>query len=133
MKKIGYKTNYIESVNYEGYYGDLTKKAEDDDYVAECDETENGKKILGKTICCFVEKDLPGSKEEKSVIPRILENLLWERRVTRASAFYEEFHMKDGTVIDGNLAGPKEDDEFYYVAEYKQKPKKVLKTDVVTT
>jgi len=131
MKKIGYKTNYIESVNYEGYYGDLTKKAEDDDYVAECDETESGKKILGKTICCFVEKDLPGSKEEKSVIPRILENLLWERRVTRASAFYEEFIMKDGSIVDGNLAGPKEDDEFYYVAEYKQKPKQIKKADVV--
>ena len=131
MKKLGYKTNYIESVNYEGYYGDLTRKAEDDDYVAECNETESGKKILGKTICCFVEKDLPDGREEKSVIPRILENLLWERRVTRASAFYEEFIMKDGSIVDGNLAGPKEDDEFYYVAEYKQKPKKVLKADVV--
>jgi len=129
IKKLGYKTNYIESVNYEGYYGDLTKKADEDDY--ECDVTESGKKILGKTICCYVEKDLPDGKEEKSVIPRILENLLWERRVTRASAFYEEFHMKDGSIIDGNLAGPKEDEEFYYVAEYKQKPKKVLKADVV--
>ena len=129
MKKLGYKTNYIESVNYEGYYGDLTKKAEEDDY--ECDMTDSGKKILGKTLCCFVEKDLPGGQEEKSVIPRILENLLWERRVTRATAFYEEFVMKDGSIIDGNLSGPKEDDEFYYVAEYKQKPKKVLKADVV--
>jgi len=129
MKKLGYKTNYIESVNYEGYYGDLTKKADDDEYA--CDMTDSGKKILGKTICCFVEKDLPDGKEEKNVIPRILENLLWERRVTRASAFYEEFHMKDGTVIDGNLAGPKEDAEFYYVAEYKRPPKKIKKEDVI--
>jgi len=129
MKKIGYKTNYIESVNYEGYYGDLTKKADDDDY--ECDKTDSGKKILGKTICCFVEKDLTGGKEEKSVIPRILENLLWERRLTRATAFYEEFVMNDGSIIDGNLGGPKEDDEFYYVAEYKQKPLQVRKADVV--
>jgi len=128
MRKLGYKTNYIESVNYEGYYGDLTKKSEEGDY--ECDTTDSGKKILGKTICCFVEKDLSDGKEEKSVIPRILENLLWERRVTRATAFYEEFVMKDGTIIDGNLGGPKEDDEFYYVAEYKQKPRKVLKADV---
>ena len=128
MAKLGYKTNYIESINYEGFYGDLTKKADDSDY--EFDTTDSGKKILGKMICCFVEKDLQ-DKEEKSVIPRILENLLWERRVTRASAFYEEFIMRDGTIIDGNLAGPKEDDEFYYVAEYKQKPKKVLKADVV--
>ncbi len=129
LKKIGYKTNYIESINYEGFYGDLTKKAEDEDY--EYQTTDAGKKILGKTICCYVEKDLQGGREEKSVIPRILENLLWERRVTRASAFYEEFHMKDGTIIDGNLAGPKEDEEFYYVAEYKQKPKQVRKADVV--
>jgi len=129
LKKLGYKTNYIESINYEGFYGDLTKKADDEDY--EYQTTDAGKKILGKTICCYVEKDLQGGREEKSVIPRILENLLWERRVTRASAFYEEFHMKDGTVIDGNLAGPKEDEEFYYVAEYKQKPKQVRKADVV--
>lgn len=39
--------------------------------------------------------------------------------------------MKDGTVIDGNLGGPKEDAEYYYVAEYKKAPRKVLKADVV--
>ena len=93
--------------------------------------TDAGKKVIGKTICCYVEKIIDGSKEEKSVIPRILDNLLWARRVTRASAFYEEFHLKDGTVIDGNLGGPKEDAEYYYVAEYKKPPKKVLKAEVV--
>lgn len=129
LKKLGYKTNYIESDNYEGYYGDLTKKASEEDY--DYHMTDAGKKVIGKTICCYVEKIIDGGKEEKSVIPRILENLLWERRVTRASAFYEEFHMKDGTVIDGNLGGPKEDAEYYYVAEYKKAPRKVLKADVV--
>lgn len=39
--------------------------------------------------------------------------------------------MKDGTIIDGNLGGPKEDAEYYYVAEYKKAPKKVLKADVI--
>jgi hypothetical protein len=105
----------------------LTKKASEDDY--DYHMTDAGKKVIGKTICCYVEKG--DGKEEKSVIPRILENLLWERRVTRATAFYEEFHLKDGTVIDGNLGGPKEDAEYYYVAEYKKAPKKVLKADVV--
>ncbi len=125
LNKLGYKTNYIESDNYEGYYSDLTKKASVDDY--DYHMSDAGKKIIGKTICCYVD----GSKEEKSVIPRILENLLWERRVTRASAFYEEFHLKNGTVVDGNLGGPKEDAEYYYVAEYKNEPNKILKADVV--
>jgi len=129
LKKLGYKTNYIESDNYDGYYGDLTKKASEDDY--DYHMTDAGKKVIGKTICCYVEKIMDDGKDEKSVIPRILDNLLWARRVTRASAFYEEFHLKDGTIIDGNLGGPKEDAEYYYVAEYKKAPKKVLKVDVV--
>jgi len=129
LKKMGYKTNYIESDNYDGYYGDLTKKASEQDY--EYDVTESGKKIIGKTICCYIEKITENGKEEKSVIPRILDGLLCERRITRATAFYEEFHLNDGTVIDGNLSGPKEDDEYYYVGEYKKPPKKILKCNVI--
>jgi DNA polymerase elongation subunit (family B) len=125
FKEMGYKTNYIESVNYEGYYEDLTKKLDEDDY--EYEKTAAGKKILGKTLCCFVDKG-----EQKSVIPRILQDLLWARRVTRASAFYKVFHMKDGRQIDGDfLKKPDEDPEYYHIAEYKQKAMKLLKKDVV--
>jgi DNA polymerase elongation subunit (family B) len=125
FKDMGYKTNYIESVNYEGYYEDLTKKLDETSY--EYEKTAAGKKILGKTLCCFVDKG-----EKKSVIPRILQDLLWARRVTRASAFYKVFHMKDGRQIDGDfLKKPDEDSEYYHIAEYKQKAMKLLKKDVV--
>jgi DNA polymerase elongation subunit (family B) len=125
FKDLGYKTNYIESVNYEGYYEDLTKKLDETNY--EYEKTVGGKKILGKTLCCFVDKG-----EKKSVIPRILQDLLWARRVTRASAFYKVFHMKDGMQIDGDfLKKPDEDPEYYHIAEYKQKAMKLLKKDVV--
>lgn len=67
LKKLGYKTNYIESDNYDGYYGDLTKKASEDDY--DYHMTDAGKKVIGKTICCYVEKGDGNGKEEKSVIP----------------------------------------------------------------
>ena len=125
FKDMGYKTNYIESVNYEGYYEDLTKKLDETEY--EYEKTAAGKKILGKTLCCFVDKG-----ETKSVIPRILQDLLWARRVTRASAFYKVFHMKDGRQIDGDFVKkPDEDPEYYHIAEYKQKSTKLLKKDVV--
>jgi hypothetical protein len=125
FKDMGYKTNYIESVNYEGYYEDLTKKLDETSY--EYEKTAAGKKILGKTLCCFVDKG-----EKKSVIPRILQDLLWARRVTRASAFYKVFHMKDGRQIDGDfLKKPDEDPEYYHIAEYKQKAVRLMKKDVV--
>jgi DNA polymerase elongation subunit (family B) len=125
FKDMGYKTNYIESVNYEGYYEDLTKKLDETEY--EYEKTAAGKKILGKTMCCFIDKG-----EKKSVIPRILQDLLWARRVTRASAFYKVFQMKDGRQIDGDfLKKPDEDPEYYHIAEYKQKPMKLLKKDVI--
>jgi DNA polymerase elongation subunit (family B) len=125
-KKLGYKTNYIESINYEGYYGNLTDMAGDESY--ECKRTAGGKKIVGKTICCFVEKEATG---EKSVIPRILHTLLWERRRTRASAFYKVFKLKNGEVIEGDFVKkPDDDPEYYHIAEYKQPVIKLLKKNV---
>ena len=129
-KKMGYNTNYIDSNNYEGYYGALTSKVEDAEY--QCDKTAGGKKILGRTLCCFVEKELPDGTLEKCVVPRILQMLLWERRRTRASAFYKLFKMKNGDVIEGDFVKkPDDDEEYYHVAEYKQTPMKLKKSDVV--
>lgn len=129
-RKLGYATNYIESINYEGYYGSLTDKMDDTEY--KCERTKAGKKILGKTLCCFVEKIMPDDKEEKSIVPRILQTLLWERRRTRASAFYKIFRMKSGQVIEGDFVKkPDADPKYYHVAEYKQKPILLEKSEVV--
>jgi len=111
LDKLGYKSNYITYDNFEGE-GDKKYKS-------------------GVTKCCYAERKEPDEiyKSTKSVVPRILDNLLWERRSTRASAFYQRVILKDGTTIDGEVEIK---DGQHWVGKYKQKKNPYPSSEVVS-
>ena len=87
-------------------------------------ETGNGKVKTGKTVCCFAES----KTGDKGVMPKILENLLFERRKTRASIKYKKVLLVDGTEDEGFV---KEVDDKIEVTKYKEKPIYYEKDEVV--
>ena len=111
LDKLGYKSNYITYDNFEGE-GDKKYKS-------------------GVTKCCYAERKEPDEiyKSTKSVVPRILDNLLWERRSTRASAFYQRVILKDGTTIDGEVEIK---DGQHWVGKYKQEKIPYPSSEVVS-
>lgn len=85
-----YNKNLIEYDNFEKY--DIQKHSNIDKKYYIYKEKVVEKVKTGKTVCCYM---VP-KNGEKNILPRILQKLLNQRKLTRTKAIYKTIKMKDG-------------------------------------
>lgn len=93
-----YEKNLIEYDNFEKYDENKHSKIDPIFYIYKNKIVEKVK--TGKTVCCFM---VP-KNGEKNILPRILQKLLTQRKLTRIKAEFKNIKLKDGKEYIGSYS-----------------------------